>query len=111
MENLQLDQEAIVVADCPTAFKKKTRKTIQRRKVPNTNLWKVEFYSGGQLPKCLKKYWTDILELERDVQKYIEFLEDKKLRKEKWRRKSRYFNWEDGKPWQKRRKSKTVSTS
>lgn len=104
MENLRKERDAIVVADLPIAFKKKKAKVIQRRLVPNTNLWKVEFYSGGMLPKALRGTWTDILQLEKDVQSYIAVLEDKKLRKEKWRRKSRYFNWENGKPWLKRKK-------
>lgn len=109
MENLQLDQEPILVADCPIAYsrcweKKKVAKVIQRRKVPNTNLWKVEFYSGGMLPKALRCSWVDILELERAVKKYVEFLEKKKAGKVKWQRHQRYFNWENGKPWLKQKK-------
>lgn len=104
MENLLQVQEPIVVADCPIAFKKTKAKVIQRKLIFNTNLWIVEFYKGGQLPKMLKKTWIDILQLERDVQKYVEVLQKRKEGKERWARHQRYFKWENGKPWLKQKK-------
>jgi hypothetical protein len=104
MENLHLDQGAIVVADCPIAFKKKKAKVIQRRQLPNTNLWILEFYKGGQLPKELKGRWSNILELEKAVHKYVEWLEKKRAGRERWQRHQRYFNWKNGKPWLKQKK-------
>lgn len=39
--------------------------------VPNTNLFKVEFYPGGDIPKVLKGNWTDIPALASKIQTYI----------------------------------------
>lgn len=39
--------------------------------VPGTNLFEVEFYPGGEIPKILRGKWSDIPALASKIQTYI----------------------------------------